>query len=69
MGQFGSVWISLGQCGSVRLGVYGLITLGVGQYCSVWVSVDQCGLVWVSVDQNGSVWVGVYCLLWLDVVQ
>ena len=69
MGQCGSVWVSVDQFGSVWVGVYGLIWLGVGQFgCgSVWVRVGQCGSVWVSVDQCGSVWVGVYGLIRLCV--
>ena len=30
MAQSGSVWVSMDQCGSVWVGVYGLIWLGVG---------------------------------------
>ena len=53
------MWVSVDQCGSVWVDVYGLIWLGVG----------QCGSVWVSVDQFGSVWVGVYGLIWLGLGQ
>merc|ERR1711954_83377 len=55
MAWCGLGWVSVDQCGSVWLDVYGLIWLGVGQFgCgSVWVSVDQYGSVWISVGQCG----------------
>ena len=59
MGQFGSVWVSVGGC----------IWSNMAWCGSVWLSVGQCGSVWVSVDQFGSVWVGVYGLIWLGVGQ
>ena len=58
MGQSGSAWVSVDQCGIFWVSVYGLIWLDLGHCGSAWVSVDQigqsqCGSVWVSVDQCG----------------
>ena len=44
----------MGQCGSVWVGVDGLMWLELGQYGSMWVSVGQFGSVWVSV--GGCIW-------------
>ena len=63
------MWVSVDQCGSVWVCIYGLIWLGVGHFGSVWVSVGGCIWsnmawcrsiwVWVSVGQGGSVWISV----------
>ena len=45
MALCGSVWMSVGQSGSVWGGVIGLMWLALGQFGSLWVSVDQCGWV------------------------
>ena len=64
VGQCGSVWVSVDQCG-FSVDQCGSVWVSVGHCGSVWVGVY--GLIWLGVGQCGSVWVGVYGLIWLGV--